>query len=287
MKRPLIFVLIVMLLASLACSTNINIPKIKTGPTQTITINEPISSQNAASKVDIQMGAGTLNLAQGADGLVTGTIKYNVTQWQPKVDHPAAGEVSLSQGNVQNFEGIPTSQIINDWQLKLNSSVPLDLSIKAGAYEAVMDLTGLHLHSLAISDGAAKTHVTFTAPNPEKMDTFTYTTGASQVELRGLANANFSSMTFSSGAGDYTLDFTGNLLQDTSVDITSGVSNMTIIVPNRMNVKVITQGAISNIAPQGIWTVNGSTYTVNGNGYTLTLHVNMSLGNLKLVHQGE
>ena len=286
MKRPLIFVLIVMLLASLACSTTI-IHTIKTGPTQTVTINEPISSQNAASKVDIQMGAGTLNLAQGADGLVTGTIKYNVTQWQPKVDHPAAGEVSLSQGNYQNLEGIPTSQIINDWQLKLNSSVPLDLSIKAGAYEAVMDLTGLHLHSLAISDGAAKTHVTFTAPNPEKMDTFTYTTDASQVELRGLANANFSSMTFSSGAGYYTLDFTGNLLQDTSVDINTGVSNMSIIVPNGMNVKVITQGAISNITPHGIWTVNDSTYTISGEGYTLTIHVNMSLGNLKLVHQGE
>jgi hypothetical protein len=285
MKRPLIAVLIVMLLASLACSININLPQIKTGPTQTLTINEPLSSQNAASQVDIQMGAGTLNLAQGADGLVNGTIKYNVTQWQPQVDRSTTGKVSINQGNVKGFEGIPTNQVVNDWQLKLNASVPLDLSINAGAYEAVLDLTGLHLHSLEIADGASKTSVTFSAPNPEKMDTFSYTTGASQVKLIGLANANFSSMSFSSGAGDYTLDFTGKLRQDTSVEINSGVSNMTIIIPNGMNVKVINQGAISNIDPQGTWSVNGSSYSISGEGYLLTLHVNMSLGNLKLVHQ--
>jgi hypothetical protein len=287
MKRPLIAVLIVMLLATMACSVNINIPKIKTGPTQTVNIDEPLIKGNATTKVDIQMGAGTLNLAQGASSLLAGTIKYNVVDWQPKVDHPAENEVSLNQGNAKGFQGIPSSQIINDWQLKLNASVPLDLAINAGAYDATMDLTGLHLHSVAITDGAAKTRVNFTAPNPEKMESFTYQTGASQVELRGLANANFSSMTFTSGAGDYTLDFTGKLLQDTTVDIQSGVSNMSIIVPDGMNVKVINIGAISNIDPQGTWTVNGSTYTMSGSGYNLTIHVNMSLGNLKLVHQGQ
>ena len=62
---------------------------------------------------------------------------------------------------------------------------------------------------------------------------------------------------------------------------------MTIIVPDGTNVKVINLGAISNIDPQGTWTVNGSTYSMSGSGYTLTLHVNMSLGNLKLVHQSQ
>ncbi len=285
MKRPLIAVLIIMMLATLACSININIPELKTGPTQTFNINEPVPSSSAAARLNIEMGAGTLSLAPGTDGLVTGTIKYNVPIWQPKVDHPSSNEVTISQGSTQNFQGVPSSNITNDWQLLVNTGVPLDLNIKAGAYTGTLDMTGLHLHSLSITDGAAKTRVTFNSPNPEKMDNFSYTTGASQVELRGLANANFASMNFLSGAGDYTLDFTGKLAQDTTVNIESGVSNMTIIIPSGMNVKVINQGAISNIEPQGTWMVNDNTYSISGEGYNLTIHVNMSLGNLKLVHQ--
>ena len=285
MKRPLIAVLIVMMLATLACSINLNIPRIQTGTTQTMSVNEAVTNGKDLTKVTLSMGAGTLSLAGSANGLVEGTIKYNVTDWKPTIDHSAKSAVSISQTGANSFEGIPTSNIINDWQLNLNSSVPLDLAVNAGAYTGNLDLTGLHLRNLAIKDGASKTRVIFNSPNPEKMDTFTYATGASQVELRGLANANFASMTFESGAGDYTLDFTGKLAQDTSVDIKSGVSNMTINIPLGMNAKIISLGAIANITTEGTWTVDGSTYTVSGEGYNLTIHVSMSVGNLKLVHK--
>jgi hypothetical protein len=285
MKRPLIAVMIVLMLATLACSINLNIPRIETGASQTMSVSEPVPDSKQPTKLTLEMGAGTLNLAGGADGLVEGTIKYNVANWQPTIEHPAQNEVILNQSSANSFEGIPTNNIVNDWQLKLNSSKPLDLTVNAGAYTGYLDLSKLHLTNLAIKDGASKTRVIFDSPNPEKMENFTYTTGASQVELRGLANANFASMTFESGAGDYTLDFSGTLAQDTTVDIKTGVSNMTIDIPLGMNAKIISLGAIANITPEGTWTVNDSTYTVSGDGYNLTIHISMSVGNLKLVHR--
>jgi hypothetical protein len=284
MKRPLIAVMIVLMLASLACSINLNIPRIQTGATQTMTVSEAVPSGNGPTKLTLDMGSGTLNLAAGGDKLVEGTIQYNVADWKPTIEHSSTSEVTINQSSANSFEGIPTSNIINDWQLKLNSSAPLDLMINAGAYTGNLDLSKLHLSNLAIKDGASKTRVIFNSPNPEKMDAFTYSTGASQVELRGLANANFASMTFNSGAGDYTLDFSGTLAQDTSVDIKTGVSNMTIDIPLGMNAKIISMGAIANITPEGNWMVNDSTYSVSGDGYNLTIHINMSVGNLKLVH---
>jgi len=285
MKRPLIAVMIVLMLASLACSINLNIPRIQTGATQTMTVSEAVPSGDGPTKLTLDMGSGTLNLAAGADKLVEGTIQYNVADWKPTIEHPSTSEVTINQSSANSFEGIPTSNIINDWVLKLNSTAPLDLMVNAGAYTGNLDLSKLHLRNLAIKDGASKTRVIFDSPNPEKMDAFTYSTGASQVELRGLANANFASMTFNSGAGDYTLDFSGTLAQDTSVDIKTGVSNMTIDVPLGMNAKIISTGAIANITPDGTWTVNDSTYSVSGEGYNLTIHINMSVGNLKLVHR--
>ena len=49
--------------------------------------------------------------------------------------------------------------------------------------------------------------------------------------MTGLANANFSTMIFSSGAGDYTLDFSGDLQRDATVTITTGLSNLKLVVP--------------------------------------------------------
>jgi hypothetical protein len=216
--------------------------------------------------------------------LAEGTVKYNISQWTPKVDRSSSGELTLRQAQA-NVNSIPTGNIVNDWKVKLSSNTPLDLAIKTGADIGTLDMSKLRLHSLSITDGASKTQVTFDSPNPVKMDSLSYTTGASQVELRGLANANFTSMTFESGAGDYTLDFSGKLSQDTSVDIKSGLSNMTIIIPLDTNVKVVNLGAISNISMEGTWTVNGSTYTAGSQGYLLTIHVKMSIGNLKLVRR--
>ena len=67
------------------------------------------------------------------------------------------------------------------------------------------------MKSLVIKDGASDNVVSFDAVNPVNMTKLDYTTGASTVTLKGLANANFDIMSFTGGAGTYTLDFAGTL----------------------------------------------------------------------------
>jgi N-terminal domain of toast_rack, DUF2154 len=283
MKRPLLTVMIIILLATLACTTSINVPTIKTGSTQTIPINEPVSGVKDA-QITIGMGAGTLSLSGGADGLVDGDIKYNVVEWKPTVTRNG-NKLDISQEKITGFSGIPSSDVINDWTFKLNNVIPLDLIVNAGAYKGKLDLSGLRLTNLEINDGASETTVTFDSLNPVTMDTLAYKTGASKVELDGLANANFTAMTFEGGAGDYHLDFTGTLKQDASVTVKTGISNLTIIIPAGMVAKITNQGALNNITTQGIWTLDGSTYTTSGEGPTLTIDLQVGVGNLTLTHQ--
>jgi hypothetical protein len=119
------------------------------------------------------------------------------------------------------------------------------------------------------------------------METLAYKSGASTVKLVGLANANFTTLTFDGGAGDYTLDFSGSggLQQDATVKITSGVSNVRIVVPAGMTASVDVEGAISNVSTEGTWTVNDKHYEVTGSGPTLTITVQMGVGNLTLVSE--
>jgi hypothetical protein len=112
------------------------------------------------------------------------------------------GLASLTIRQTFDLKAVPfdLNDSVNEWDLKLGLK-PMDLTINGGAYEANFELGGLALTRLRISEGASSTEVHFSQPNPEVMEKFSINTGASQVKLIGLANANPKEIAFSSGAG--------------------------------------------------------------------------------------
>lgn len=284
MKRPLIFVLILLVLATLACSVNIDVPQMQTIEPVTVNISEAPLADVKVTQLMFNMGAGSLDLSGGAEKLVEGTIRYNVKDWDPKVNRTAQ-VLSITQLEQTKITGIPTKEVINEWKLKVNDNIPVQLQVNAGAYKGTLDLSGLRLQHLEITDGASQSKVFFNTPNREKMDLLSYKTGASSVELTGLANANFKAMTFDGGAGSFTLDFSGSLMQPADVSVKTGVSNLVIIIPAGMSAKVISSGAISNITTEGTWTVNGETYQASGEGNLLSIRLETGVGNVRLIHK--
>lgn len=286
MNRKMIFLAILILaLASLACSVNINLPdwQVVTGPTETENINVPLlPDTQAIPDVTLKFAAGTLNLQPGAEGaLVTGTATYNVADLKPTVS-TENGNILIETGNF-DLKGLPklNQDVINNWELKLGAS-PMRLVINAGAYQGDYELGGLSLERLQIEDGASQVDVSFSTPNLAQMSSLQYTTGASQVSLKGLANANTTDMTFRGGAGEYTLDFSGELRNNMDVNIESGVSSVTIIVPEGVNAQVISDSGFTTVSTSGSWKQNGNTYQLTGSGNTITINVKIGAGSLKL-----
>jgi hypothetical protein len=115
------------------------------------------------------------------------------------------------------------------------------------------------------------------------MRSFSYQTGASTVSLTGLGYANFSDMTFSGGAGTYTLDFSGGLSRDANVTLESGVSSVRLEVPAGTAAEVVVGGALNNVSTIGAWAQSGETYRLEGAGPTLRIFVDMGVGSLALV----
>ncbi len=159
----------------------------------------------------------------------------------------------------------------------------MNLVISAGAYQGDLELGGLSLKSLEVNDGAANVEMDFSEPNPVEMENLRYTTGASTVSLSKLANANFTSMIFRSGAGEYHLDFSGTLKRDAVVTIESGMSQVTITVPKGIPAKLIFNGGLTNVEISGGWVKSGDNYSTSGSGPSLTINVDMGAGNLILL----
>jgi hypothetical protein len=280
MNVKIISFILILALATLACGFSIPLPKAPTpGPdiTENVTVPAPDS---ATARLSINFGAGELNLDPGAQNLVDGTATYNIPDLKPQVVTDRNG-IQIKQGNLNN---IPyPGDVKNKWDFKLGT-IPMDLTVNAGAYTGTFELGGLSLTNLTVKDGASNVKLSFSEANPKEMTIFRYETGASNVKLSGLANANFGTMIFNSGAGDYTLDFSGTLKRDATITVSSGLSNIILVIPQNVNANVTTEAGLANINAGSGWTQNGSQYTQSGSGPTLTFLIKTGAGNLTLTH---
>lgn len=282
MKKPLIAVLITLFMATLACSLQ-NI-QLETIDPQIVFVSEAFPQDIRETELVFKMTGGKFFITPDAEGLVNGTIKYNVEPWEPEFIR-RDNYFEIRQVNPLRLTGIPLGDVENTWELGLTDALPLNLTIEGGASENLFDLTGLQLTRLRVVQGASDTTIRFDAPNPSILEDFTFTTGASSAKVFGLANANFRQMTMSMGAGDYTLDFAGSLRQDALVDIKAGVSNITIIIPAGQRAVITNKGTVSNVNTQGTWLLSDQTYTTLNEGHTLTINLDMSVGNVNLIHE--
>jgi len=286
MSPKFIFIpLLILAMVTMACGITINLPitQVKTGPTQTDQVAIPLPANSSDhSDIRLDFGAGELRLAPGAENaLVSGTFSYNVPDFKPVVT-VSGTNVHIEQGNL-NIKGFPNFQqtIKNTWDLKFGNQ-PIKLQINAGAYNGNFELGGLFLEDLQVSDGASDVQLAFSKPNLTEMASFGYSTGASTVTLKELANANFKTMSFKSGAGSYKLDFSGALQRDASVTIDSGVSSVSVSVPQGISARLSFEGGLSNVNISGAWQKSGNSYTQQGSGPTLTITVKMGAGSLDL-----
>ena len=279
MNVKIISAILMLALASMACGFSVDLPKqSQPGPE----VKESITVAGKGSeemRLTVSFGAGALKLSPGAGNtLVDGTAVYNFNELKPVIINNG-NSVEIKQNNLKNI--INPNDLVNEWDLRLGSS-PIDLTINAGVYNGLFELGGLALTNLTVQDGASNVDLTFSEPNLSEMSVLRYETGASDVTLTGLANANFSTLIFSGGAGNYTLDFSGTLKRDGVVNVEAGAGDVQLILPKGMNATVSMQGALVSVNHSSNWVQNGNEYSQAGSGPELTILVEMAAGSLTI-----
>lgn len=286
-KTILIIPFVVLLMATMACGFNFdfnlpNIQTIETGPTVTEDISIPYPTSEEPH-LEIAFGAGVLDISPGSgDFLVEGVATYNVPELNPQVVEEGR-TIRLQQGD-GNLEGIPTfgRDLKMEWELELGTA-PMELTINGGANQANVDLGGLAITDLTINQGASDSTFGFSGPNEAEMDSFRINAGAANLNLEGLVHANVQDeIVFKGGAGNYTLDFAGNLEQDLFVTIDAGLGNIILVVPEGTQAVVTLEGALTNVNTSGDWSKSGNEFTNDGSGSMIRIRVTMGAGNLEL-----
>jgi uncharacterized protein DUF2154 len=109
------------------------------------------------AQVDIRMEAGELRLKGGASKLLEAEFAFNVPEWRPVVDYKAdASRGMLSVSQPKSSRNGRFVNAVNEWDLKLNSQLPVAVTANLGAGEATMDLGQMNLSGVDVNIGAGE-----------------------------------------------------------------------------------------------------------------------------------
>jgi hypothetical protein len=233
----------------------------------------------------IALGACKLKVSPGAaTPWVAGTYVDRSNALPPLIQQEG-GEARIMQ-NYQAFNPLGLFTSTPQIDLTLGTAQPYSLGVELGASDNTLELGGLPLTRLSIKQGAGKVDVNFSSANPQPMSLLRLEAGATGMEMRNLANANFTDMILEGGAAGYKFDFGGTLQRNAHVRLTAGVSGVEITVPATTAAKIRAEIVLGGLSiGDGFTKKDGAFWTeaaLKGQTPVLVIDANLSLGGLTL-----
>ena len=112
-------------------------------------------------RVEIDMGAGELKVAGGADELMEADFTYNVAALKPEVEFRGRNlTIRQPEVDIASFADLPDYRY--EWDLRFNDDVPLDMNIKLGTGKMDLEMAGLSLTALEVDMGASRSTLDLT-----------------------------------------------------------------------------------------------------------------------------
>jgi hypothetical protein len=230
----------------------------------------PVSRESTTIEVDdadrvdatVRMAAGALSVEGRADALLNADFTYNVADWEPRVTYNVTDNVGRLDIRHAESNALPVmDEARNEWDLRLNDDVPLDLRIEVGAGDHDLDLEGLILTELDVKLGAGEMNLTL---GDNK--------GLDRIDL-------------DVGAGDVKIDLSGLWEGDAVVSIQGGVGKTTLYLPQAVGVRLsVTQGIgdldVSGLSREGGAWINEA---YGESDTTLDVDIQAGIGEIEVV----
>jgi hypothetical protein len=106
--------------------------------------------------VEINMGAGKLNLSGGAEELLEADFIYSLKAWKPKIKYNVIdnrGSLIIKQPDILR---IPAEGPKYEWNINLNNNIPMDLYLELDAGKYDLKMGDLNLTNIDIKLGVGE-----------------------------------------------------------------------------------------------------------------------------------
>jgi len=238
-----------------ACSGGVRVGDLQT-KSQTVELGDADTVN-----VDIQMGAGDLDVSGGASELLDATFTYNVAKLNPRATY-SNGRLEVKDSDVKTGIGslFDLNGYRNEWDLSLNEDVPMEMQMDLGAGRSTLTLGALDLTGLDINGGAG------------------------DLDLDLTSSQSLRRFDLEMGVGKVTIDLTGDWQKDLDARIVGGVGGLHLRLPAEVGLRIRVATGIGNIVANGL-TRDGDTFTNDAYGVsdvTLRIDIDSGVGQINL-----
>lgn len=120
--------------------------------------------------VNLKMGAGELRVSGGAQALMEAEFTYRNRRRAPEVDYRVSGTKGILTVRHRRSSGPFLGSSKNEWDIRLNSGIPVKLEIDIGAGESRLDLSEIDLRALTIDMGVGEMKLDLRGKHERNLD---------------------------------------------------------------------------------------------------------------------
>ena len=204
----------------------------------------------------LEYGAGSLRLEPGRPGeLYRMNLSYDEERFLPMSDFDASSRVVFLGLKARGEGGV---RVVSRHQLRqaalvsISPRVELNLDLSLGAVDADLELGGLRISELDLKTGASRATIRFSRPNAMRCHRASFSAGAAEVAVLGLANSRCEEIVFEGGVGKVLLDFSGASSTSARVDVKMAVGGITLRLPRAAGVRITMAKFLSSFEPAGL-----------------------------------
>lgn len=212
----------------------------------------------------LDFGAGAVRVGPAAASqLYRMEVRYDADRFRPTQQYdPRTGILRLGLESIGKggMRVTSRSQLEQTGNFAFSRIVPLSLSANLGASEANLELGGLTLTDLTVRSGVSRATIAFGSPMRGECRHATFTVGAGEIDITGLANAGCREVRLEGGIGRATLEFTGAWKRDARVTVAMSMGAVTLRIARGTGVRLDASRFLSALSADGLER-DGKTWT--------------------------
>jgi len=245
---------------------------------------QPLGKEKSLDST-IRFDIGSLEIT-GADKTADSyslNLEYDKASYSPELryDLNPTGEEGKLSFNLQSTRrsGVRRQRYNNRIRLALTNSVPLNLTVNAGVWEARLSLSGMKLARINLEAGVGGAKISVYEPNSIPCEYVGIKNGVGGLDAVGLGNLDFRTLEFEGGVGGADLDLTGEWKNDAEIRIKIGVGGVNVRMPRELGVRVETEKHfLSGVQLEGFKQRDSTYYSNNYDDAKIRVSVRVETG---------
>lgn len=175
----------------------------------------------------------------------------------------------------------------NEMEFYFPSQIKTDLFLDFGLGDAKIDLTNISITKLNINCGLSDVNIEINERNNVICKSVSIENGLGNLSVSGLGNLAAKKIDINIGLGSADIDFRGDRIYDTDINVDVGLGSLDMILPKKANIKIYVDSSfLSSVDIYGLKQKKNKLWVSpnwDSRYPTITMDVNVGIGSVDIV----